>query len=135
MPNYVVKVTLFMDGLDHEKDVSNEVTHLMSTALHTNISSAFVRYAVNEIEELPRPQYYECGSCGAIHSMQWHGDCRDDSGRFTSEELDEHHGAGEWDLVTEEEQLADEDVDDGDYIAERIAERDNYPYAPEDYQV
>lgn len=42
------------------------------------------------------PRYYDCGICGAMHSADWHGDCRQDSARFTAEQLDAKHGAGGW---------------------------------------
>lgn len=38
------------------------------------------------------PSYYECGICGHYHPLEWNGDCRDDSNRFTQDELTEKHG-------------------------------------------
>jgi hypothetical protein len=44
-----------------------------------------------------RPIYYECGTCGNFHPLDWYGDCRDDSMRFTFHDLDELYGENGWD--------------------------------------
>ena len=43
--------------------------------------------------------YRECGQCGHWHAedLPGHIDCRDDAHRFTSDELDAHHGVDNWD--------------------------------------
>jgi len=46
-----------------------------------------------------RPQFYECGICGAWHSLHWNGDCRDDANRFASDELDDALGSFNWDAA------------------------------------
>lgn len=55
-----------------------------------------------------KPQYYECGICGAMHSAAWDGDCREDAARLNIEDLDRDHGLSGWDEIempglTEEE--------------------------------
>lgn len=42
------------------------------------------------------PRYYECGCCGAFHSAEWNGDCRQDDARFAPDELDALHGVYGW---------------------------------------
>ena len=44
----------------------------------------------------PSATYYECGICGHHHPIEWDGDCREDNSRFTSGQLDNHHGAFNW---------------------------------------
>ena len=48
-----------------------------------------------------RPRYYECGICNCYHPADWDGDCRDDSNRFTDDQLEAKHGplGIGWDLV------------------------------------
>lgn len=46
-----------------------------------------------------KPKFYECGICGAMHSNDWHGDCRDNESRFDTEELDEEFGRDGWEEV------------------------------------
>lgn len=36
--------------------------------------------------------FYECGICDQLHPCQFAGDCRDDSNRFTIEELEVEYG-------------------------------------------
>jgi hypothetical protein len=43
------------------------------------------------------PVYYLCGICGAHHPWRWNGDCRDNTNRFTYEQLDTLHGSSGWD--------------------------------------
>ncbi len=47
-------------------------------------------------------QYFRCGGCDHYHPLGWTGDCRDDSMRFTDEDLDTMHGAFAWDEVEED---------------------------------
>lgn len=42
------------------------------------------------------PRFYECGICGAMHSADWDGDCRQDDARFDVEMLDERYGINGW---------------------------------------
>jgi hypothetical protein len=44
--------------------------------------------------------YAECDICGHLHPENWDGDCRDDTERYTWEELEAKHGPyGEkWEL-------------------------------------
>lgn len=42
------------------------------------------------------PQFYDCGICGHYHPINWDGDCRDDANRFTTDQLDEKYGVGEF---------------------------------------
>jgi hypothetical protein len=44
----------------------------------------------------PRPQFADCGSCGSYHPVDFYGDCRDDSNRFTCDYLDEKYGEAGW---------------------------------------
>lgn len=40
--------------------------------------------------------YRPCEICGGMHPITFGGDCRDKENRFTTEELDERHGADGW---------------------------------------
>jgi hypothetical protein len=53
-------------------------------------------------------RFFECGVCGSLHAAgtPWWVDCRDDSRRFTIEELDSHYGADQWREVEVEEEEA-----------------------------
>lgn len=42
------------------------------------------------------PKYYPCDICGAWHSADWDGDCREDLARFALDELDARHGPRGW---------------------------------------
>lgn len=55
-------------------------------------------------ESKPRPHYVECGCCGGVHKTEFVGDCRDDSNRFTFDELDAKHGENgyTWDSVEDQ---------------------------------
>jgi hypothetical protein len=44
-------------------------------------------------------KFYECGICGHCHPLTWDGDCRDDSNRFTNQELDDKYGVNGWEEV------------------------------------
>lgn len=57
------------------------------------------------------PVFVECGQCGHWHSRDLPGpvDCRDDSHRFTSDELDEHYGPAKWEEITLEEQMREKE--------------------------
>jgi hypothetical protein len=47
------------------------------------------------------PKFYACGCCGGYHNINlpdW-VDCRDDSNRFTAEQLDDLYGVGLWEEV------------------------------------
>jgi len=46
-----------------------------------------------------KPQFYECGICGALHPANWNGDCRDDANRFHTEQLDAKYGESNWEEV------------------------------------
>jgi hypothetical protein len=52
-------------------------------------------------QELPDrlPKFYECGICGAWHSLAWDGDCREDGARFFADELDAKYGMMGWESV------------------------------------
>lgn len=41
-------------------------------------------------------QFAECGCCGHVHRAEFFGDCRDDSERFTSDELERLFGYSEF---------------------------------------
>lgn len=45
------------------------------------------------------PKFYQCGICGWYHPADFNGDCRDDSQRFTSLDLDLKHGSTGWEEV------------------------------------
>jgi hypothetical protein len=55
--------------------------------------------------------YVDCDICGHFHSEDWDGDCRDNTARYTVEELDAKHGANGWKLEVfdELELVPDED--------------------------
>lgn len=46
-----------------------------------------------------KPRFYSCGICGWYHSASFDGDCRDDSERFTSFDLDMKYGSEGWEEV------------------------------------
>lgn len=46
-----------------------------------------------------KPKFYSCGICGWYHSASFDGDCRDDSERFTSFDLDMKYGSEGWEEV------------------------------------
>lgn len=48
-------------------------------------------------------QFYHCGCCDMYHSINWHGDCREDNARFNCEELDEEYGWNGWEEIDTEE--------------------------------
>lgn len=56
----------------------------------------------------PKVQYIECGCCGHFHTPQFQGDCRNDSNRFTADQLDTKHGANGWDFLDIEAQMEKE---------------------------
>lgn len=56
---------------------------------------------LREDSDLTPAAYYEC-HCGFYHVVGHTGGCDDDATRFISEELDEKHGAGEWDEIFDE---------------------------------
>jgi hypothetical protein len=45
-------------------------------------------------------EFYECGICSHYHAVTFDGDCREDSARFNSEELDIICGATGWTEVS-----------------------------------
>lgn len=45
-------------------------------------------------------RFYECGCCGAYHSDEWYGDCRQNNARFFADELDAQFGFDGWTDVT-----------------------------------
>lgn len=54
-----------------------------------------------------RLTYIECGCCGYLHLPEFMGDCRDDSNRFTFDQLNEKHGLGNYDYRDFENQMED----------------------------
>lgn len=44
-------------------------------------------------------KFYECGICGAHHSITWDGDCREDGISFNPEQLDALYGPFGWEEV------------------------------------
>jgi len=44
-------------------------------------------------------QFYECGICGHYHPIEWDGDCRDDTNRFSGNQLDDKFGQDGWEEV------------------------------------
>lgn len=50
-------------------------------------------------ERTTRPKFYECGICGAHHSVDFSGDCRQNSARLDPSDLDARYGALGWDEV------------------------------------
>lgn len=42
------------------------------------------------------PAFYECGCCGAYHSVEFSGDCREDAARLDPDDLDREHGIQGW---------------------------------------
>jgi hypothetical protein len=53
-----------------------------------------------------RPRYYDCAICGHFHSWDWDGDCRDDTNRFTYDQLDKLHGPNGYVTLDMEERVA-----------------------------
>jgi hypothetical protein len=56
-----------------------------------------------ERQTMSKPTFYECGICGAMHNVVWHGDCRQDDARFDCEALDEKFGRDGWEEVEQDE--------------------------------
>jgi len=46
-----------------------------------------------------KPNFYRCGICDCLHPENFDGDCRDDSNRFASDELDEKFGGLGWEEI------------------------------------
>lgn len=63
------------------------------------MTTATARYLPNRPVPTGRREFYECGICGAWHSVQWNGDCRQDSARFFPEDLDAAFGPLGWNEV------------------------------------
>lgn len=61
----------------------------------------------------PAPVFVECGCCGSWHDRNLPNsiDCRDDRHRFTSDDLNLHYGATNWEEITLEEQIEAEGED------------------------
>jgi hypothetical protein len=66
-------------------------------------------------------KYYHCGCCEQFHSVQFDGDCRDNTARFNPEDLDDLHGSDGW-VEVDQEDLEDEDYEDGMSDAEADAD-------------
>jgi hypothetical protein len=49
--------------------------------------------------EAEKPKFYECGICGSWHNVNWNGDCRMDSARWDTDQLNETYGAMGWEAV------------------------------------
>jgi hypothetical protein len=45
---------------------------------------------------MTKPTFYECGICGAYHSADWNGDCREDAARIDPNDLDKKYGFDGW---------------------------------------
>lgn len=43
--------------------------------------------------------FYECGICDHLHPCQFMGDCRDDSNRFTDEDVETRFAAEGYEIV------------------------------------
>jgi len=52
------------------------------------------------------PKFYECDICGHCHPWDWDGDCRENSNRFTNDELDRRYKADGYELASMDERLA-----------------------------
>ena len=52
---------------------------------------------------MQKPTYYECGVCGAMHHIEWSGDCREDAVRFDIKDLDARHGSDGWNWIPEQD--------------------------------
>lgn len=48
--------------------------------------------------EEAKPQFSECGCCGAYHRVEFNGDCRNDAERFAPQVLDEKYGVDGWEV-------------------------------------
>lgn len=46
-------------------------------------------------------QFVRCGTCDHIHLVSFEGDCRDNSNRFTDDELETVYGSSYHDRVTD----------------------------------
>jgi len=42
------------------------------------------------------PKFYDCGICEHYHPIEWNGDCREDSARFTYKDLEYKYGMFGW---------------------------------------
>lgn len=58
---------------------------------------------------MTKPRFYDCEICGHIHPWEFNGDCRDDSMRFTINEIEATHRKTGFELATMDERVhADE---------------------------
>lgn len=58
-------------------------------------------FFVTSAEKPARRQFILCGCCDWYHFVEFKGDCREDSQRFTASHLDEVYGLDGWDDVSE----------------------------------
>ena len=70
----------------------------------------------DEYKTIEPKTFYECDCCGGFH---WTGlpgsiDCRDNAHRFNCDELDALYGATNWNEISLEEQLRDEESEDNE---------------------
>lgn len=58
--------------------------------------------------------YTECGCCGHYHHKGFSGDCRDNSQRFTAEQIEKMHGWTVWDrvLTLDEQEAQEKEMED-----------------------
>lgn len=57
---------------------------------------AKVKPVPNRIADDGLPVFYECGCCGHYHNNDFFGDCREDSQRFSFQDLDAAFGIDKW---------------------------------------
>ena len=83
--------------------IENEGKEVKVLDLTTGCFEQALGWAMNEVQALrnigDKPKFYNCGICGWYHSASFDGDCRDDSERFTSLDLDLKYGSEGWEEV------------------------------------
>lgn len=65
----------------------------------------------DESEAEYAPRFYECGCCGAMHSVSFGGDCRENAARLDIEDLNREYGPHGWIEVDFEEYFGLKDAE------------------------
>lgn len=79
----------------HGVDYLNEMIGEKALNDHQKKVHQFWREQFDSYELVPDPdipKYFRCGGCEHLHPFGWDGDCREDSMRFTDEQVEKKHG-------------------------------------------
>ncbi len=85
----------FYDALSEALRAASSIPDAVAGAIGPSRQSPLPFPFAALIEETP-PVFEECGQCGHYHQEGFTGDCRDDSERFTCEQLDDQYGPNGW---------------------------------------